>query len=159
MKILINKIYIVLLTISLIVSTTIAQNQNKSFTVKKGDELNLSTRMGDITIDTWNKNEVQVDVKNIIDRELDRLKIEQSGSVVKIEFKGRDSDDIEFGVRLSPPHCRQHLFGEPSDTFHVRPIIHDPGKDQRHFRSSERGLTSQVRTKIVGIHTIWDKVY
>ena len=80
MKILINQIYIVLLIISIIVSTTIAQNQNKSFTVKKGDELNLSTRMGNITIDTWNKNEVQVNVKNIIDRELDRLKMEQSGS-------------------------------------------------------------------------------
>jgi hypothetical protein len=101
MKTLIVNLFTVLIIISMIVSTTIAQNQQKSFTVSKDDKLDLSTRMGNITVDVWDKNEVQVIVKNILDEELDLLKMNQSGGVVKIEFKGRDSDDIEFELKIA----------------------------------------------------------
>ncbi len=89
-----------LLFFTTITSISLAQNKQKSFTVNKGDKLDLSTRMGNITIGTWDKNEVNVVVKNIIDEELNRLKMEQSGSVVKVIFKGDDSDDIEFEVTI-----------------------------------------------------------
>jgi len=82
------------------VSMLKAQEQQKSFTVNKGDMLDLSTRMGNITIDTWSKNEVKVVVKNILSSETDRLRMEQKGSKVEVEFKGRDSDHIEFDVTI-----------------------------------------------------------
>ncbi len=58
------------LLLSAIISITAAQDQKKSFTVNKGDLLDVSTRMGNITIDTWDKNEVNVIVKNVIDSEI-----------------------------------------------------------------------------------------
>ncbi|RKY98061.1 MAG: hypothetical protein DRQ13_03945 [Ignavibacteriae bacterium] len=89
-----------LLFFTTITSISFAQDKQKSFTVNKGDKLDLSTRMGNITIGTWDKNEVNVVVKNIIEEELNQLKMEQSGSVVKVIFKGDDSDNIEFEVTI-----------------------------------------------------------
>ena len=86
--------------ISSIHHSLFAQDKQKSFTVSKGDKLNLSTRMGNITIDTWNKNEVNVVVKNIIDDERDLLKMEQRGNEVKVVFKGDDSNRIEFEITI-----------------------------------------------------------
>ena len=76
------------------------QEQKKSFTVNKGDLLDLSTRMGNITIDTWNKNEVNVVVRNILGSETDLLRMEQKGNKVEVEFKGRDSHNVEFEVTI-----------------------------------------------------------
>jgi hypothetical protein len=86
--------------LSAIVSISVAQDQNKSFTVNKGDLLDVSTRMGNITIDTWDKNEVNVIVKNVIDSEISLLTMVQSGNKVEVKFKGDDSDRIEFEISI-----------------------------------------------------------
>ena len=88
------------LLLSAIISITAAQDQKKSFTVNKGDILEVSTSMGNITIDTWNKSEVNVVVKNIIHSELSLLTIEQSGNKVDVIFKGEESDRIEFEISI-----------------------------------------------------------
>jgi hypothetical protein len=85
---------------SAMLSLTVAQDQKKSFTVDKGDLLDVSTRMGSITIDTWNKNEVNIVVKNVIDSELSLLTMEQSGNKVIVKFKGEDSDNVEFNITV-----------------------------------------------------------
>ena len=88
------------LLLSAIISITVAQDQNKSFTVNNGDLLDVSTRMGNITIDTWDKNEVNVIVKNVIDSEIDLLTMVQTGNKVEVKFKGDDSDRIEFNISI-----------------------------------------------------------
>ena len=90
----------VTLLVSAMISITAAQDQQKSFTVKKGDLLEVSTRMGNITIDTWEKNEVNVMVKNIIDSEIPLLTMVQSGNKVEVKFKGTDSNRIEFEISI-----------------------------------------------------------
>ncbi|NNG26948.1 MAG: hypothetical protein HKM87_05440 [Ignavibacteriaceae bacterium] len=72
----------------------------KSFSVKSHDNLNLSTSMGNISIDTWNKNEVNVIVKNILDSEVNLLSMKQSGDKVEVKFKGDDSDNIRFEITI-----------------------------------------------------------
>ncbi len=86
--------------LSAILSISVAQDQQKSFTVSKGDNLDLSTRMGNITIDTWDKNEVNIIVKNVIDSEISLLTMVQSGNKVEVKFKGDDSDRIEFEISI-----------------------------------------------------------
>ncbi|MCH7772964.1 MAG: hypothetical protein IH784_00980, partial [Bacteroidetes bacterium] len=88
------------LLLSAILSITAAQDQKKSFTVNKGDILEVSTRMGNITIDTWDKNVVNVVVKNIIASEISLLTMVQNGSKVEVIFKGEDSDNIEFEISI-----------------------------------------------------------
>ena len=90
----------VTLFLSAIISVTTAQDQKKSFTVNKGDLLDVSTRMGNITIETWGKNEVSVTVKNILDSEISLLTMVQTGNRVEVKFKGEDSDRIEFEISI-----------------------------------------------------------
>lgn len=91
---------VLIILISALFSVTFSQDQQKSFAVNKGDLLDVSTRMGNITIDTWNKNEVNVVVKNIIDSELSLLTMEQIGNKVKVIFKGKDSHHIEYEISI-----------------------------------------------------------
>ena len=86
--------------LSAIINITVAQDQKKSFTVNKGDMLEVSTGMGNITIDTWDKNVVNVVVKNIIASEISLLTMVQNGSKVEVIFKGEDSDGIEFEISI-----------------------------------------------------------
>jgi hypothetical protein len=72
----------------------------KSFSVKSDDNLNLSTSMGNITIDTWNKNEVNVIVKNILESDIDLLSMEQNGNSIEVVFEGDDSDNVEFEIMI-----------------------------------------------------------
>ena len=88
------------LLLSAIISITAAQDQNKSFTVNKGDLLDVSTRMGNITIDTWDKSEINVIVKNVISSEIELLTMVQTGNKVEVKFKGEDSDRIEFNISI-----------------------------------------------------------
>jgi hypothetical protein len=88
------------LFLSALLSITIAQDQNRSFKVNKGDVLDVSTRMGNITIDTWDKNEINVIVKNVISSEIELLTMVQTGNKVEVKFKGDDSDRIEFYISI-----------------------------------------------------------
>ncbi len=72
----------------------------KSFNVKSNDNLSLSTSMGNIVIDTWAKNEVNVIAKNILESEMELLSMEQSGNKIEVIFEGDDSDDVEFEVMI-----------------------------------------------------------
>ncbi len=58
----------------------------KSFTVNSSDNLSLSTSMGNIVIDTWDKNEVNVIAKNILESEMNLLSMNKSGNIVKVIF-------------------------------------------------------------------------
>ena len=88
------------LLLSAIINITAAQDQNKSFTVNRGDLLDVSTRMGNITIDTWDKSEINVIVKNVISSEIELLTMVQTGNKVEVKFKGEDSDRIEFNISI-----------------------------------------------------------
>ncbi len=72
----------------------------KSFTVNSSDNLSLSTSMGNIVIDTWDKNEVNVIAKNILESEMNLLSMNKSGNIVKVIFEGDESDDVEFEVMI-----------------------------------------------------------
>ena len=76
------------------------QDVEKSFSVKSDDNLNLSTSMGNITIDTWDKNEVNIIAKNILESELNLLSMNKNGNSVEIIFKGDDSDEVEFELMI-----------------------------------------------------------
>jgi len=72
----------------------------KSFSVKSDDNLNLSTSMSNIIVDTWNKNEVNVIAKNILESEMNLLSMNKSGNSVEVVFEGDDSDNVEFEVMI-----------------------------------------------------------
>jgi DUF4097 and DUF4098 domain-containing protein YvlB len=63
-----------------------ASTRTQSFSVNKGDTLQVGVESGDIWISGWEKNEVSVKVEGIADEDLDGLEMSQSGNVVRVRF-------------------------------------------------------------------------
>ncbi|MGD8306337.1 MAG: hypothetical protein PVF17_06755 [Ignavibacteria bacterium] len=87
-----------LLIFSVMVVTSFAEDKEKTFSVKKGDILKVSTHFGNVTYSKGSSSEVKVMVKNILSEELQFLKMEKSGSIVNIEFEGEDSHRLRFEI-------------------------------------------------------------
>jgi hypothetical protein len=66
--------------------------RSKSFQVGKGGTVEVSTSVGDIRITTWEKNEVFVSVEGLDDEGLDKVKMTQSGNVVRVSYRSRWND-------------------------------------------------------------------
>jgi DUF4097 and DUF4098 domain-containing protein YvlB len=81
-------------------------SRSKSFTVGKGGTVEVEVAGGDIRLVPWEKNEVHVRADGIDRDNVDRLKMEQFGNTVRIEYKPRRSrgwgrgDNVRFEVSL-----------------------------------------------------------
>lgn len=78
-------------------------NVIKSFKVNKGGTLKVNIITGDITVDTWNKNEVNVSIENVDENQYNLLNISQSGNNVTVQFNGSGyygSSDVKVSVPL-----------------------------------------------------------
>jgi hypothetical protein len=78
----------------------IAIDKDKTFNVSKGDNLEVGVSNGNISISTWDKDQVYVKAGDVDEDDLKYLKIEQQGSKVVVEFKGQDSDDFYLEVSI-----------------------------------------------------------
>ncbi|MBI4419117.1 MAG: DUF4097 family beta strand repeat protein [Ignavibacteriales bacterium] len=67
--------------------------RERTFTVSKGGQLEVSVRTGDIRINPWTKNEVHVRAEGIDEEDLDRLRMTQSGNTIRVEFRPRGGWD------------------------------------------------------------------
>lgn len=84
-------------------------NLSKSFTVDKGGMLTVTTEVGSIRIEPWEKNEVYVRVENIDNEEADGLNMSQSGNTVRVDFHSYDhSSDVNFRINV-PSHFNVEL--------------------------------------------------
>jgi DUF4097 and DUF4098 domain-containing protein YvlB len=103
----------VFLAALLVISSAQAQKRSaedrgvraKSFTVSKGGMLELSTSVGDVRINPWDKNEVYVEAEGIDEDDLDRLKMTQSGNSVRVAFRPGsrwwgDGGSVRFDVSV-----------------------------------------------------------
>ncbi len=79
---------------------TTAIDKDKTFSVSKGDNLEVGVSNGNITISTWGKDQVYIKAIDVEDDDLKYLKIEQQGNRVIVEFKGKDSDDFYLEVSI-----------------------------------------------------------
>ena len=76
-------------------------NVNRSFKVNKGGILKLSVNTGDLTIETWNKNEVDVRILDADDNQNGSLNIYQSGNNVIVQNSGSgyyNNSDVKVSV-------------------------------------------------------------
>ncbi len=78
-------------------------SRSKSFPAGKGGTLEVSTSVGDIKIVPWDKNEACIQVDGLDDEELDRVKMSQSGSVIRVEYRSRWSSwsgRVQFTINV-----------------------------------------------------------
>lgn len=79
---------------------TIATDKEKTFNVSKGDNLEVSISNGNITISTWEKDQVYIKAINIEEDDLKYLKFEQQGNKVIVNFEGQESDDFYLDISI-----------------------------------------------------------
>lgn len=80
-----------------------ASDKEKTFNVSKGDKLEVSVSNGNVNLSIWSKDQAYIKAINIDEDELNKLKIEQIGNKVLVEFKGQDSDDFRLEISI-PAH-------------------------------------------------------
>jgi DUF4097 and DUF4098 domain-containing protein YvlB len=74
-------------------------SRSKSFNVSKGGTIEVSTSVGDIKIAPWDKNEVYVRVEGLDEEDLSKVKMTQSGNVVRVSYRSQ-WDDHNSHVRF-----------------------------------------------------------
>jgi DUF4097 and DUF4098 domain-containing protein YvlB len=76
--------------------------ESKSFNVTKGGQLEVNVSGGDIELNTWEKDEVNVVVDGIDEEDMDYVKITQTGNTVRVEYRPRwnSSGDVLFKISL-----------------------------------------------------------
>lgn len=82
------------------ISLTNAIDKEKTFTVSKGDKLEVLLSNGNIKINTWDKSQAYIKAYNVDEDDLQQLKIEQQGNKVLVDFKGGDSEDFYLEVSI-----------------------------------------------------------
>ncbi|MGA7160730.1 MAG: hypothetical protein WBZ48_06990 [Bacteroidota bacterium] len=75
---------------------------SKTFNVAKGVQLEVNVSGGDIQLNTWEKDEVNVVVDGIDEEDMQYVKITQSGNTVRVEYRPRwnSSGDVLFKISL-----------------------------------------------------------
>jgi DUF4097 and DUF4098 domain-containing protein YvlB len=86
--------------ISASVLLAVETDKEKTFNVSKGDNLVVTLSSGNITINTWEKDQAYIKAKNINEDDLQYLSIVQQGNKVKVDFNGTDSDDFTLEVAI-----------------------------------------------------------
>jgi len=73
-------------------------DKDKTFNVSKGENLVVTLSNGNITINTWDKDQVYIKAKNLDEDDLQNLHLEKQGNKVIVDFNGTDSDDFMLEV-------------------------------------------------------------
>jgi DUF4097 and DUF4098 domain-containing protein YvlB len=86
------------------------ENPSKSFQVKSGGDLEVDVDPGSIYIEPWAKEEVFIQAENIDERNLERLKMTQSGNTVTLKYRERRryNNDIRFTINV-PAQFNAHI--------------------------------------------------
>lgn len=76
--------------------------RTQSFSVNKGDTLQVSVESGDIWISGWDKNEVNISAEGIDPEDMDSLSMTQSGNVVRVHFSNSHgwSSRVRFDIQV-----------------------------------------------------------
>ena len=73
---------------SLLLVAAALSAQDTTFAIRAGDRLRVSTREGDITVRSWNRNEVEIRSGDRDDRPSRDVKVSRSGSVITVDATG-----------------------------------------------------------------------
>jgi hypothetical protein len=90
--------YVIIILLSTLNLSFAQQDVEKSFSVSRGDNLQVSSSFGNITYDLTSGNQVNVIAKNVLSSELSKLKMEKRGNIIDVDFKGEDSRNFSFEI-------------------------------------------------------------
>lgn len=103
MKNSINKVLAIVLLLSIV---TIAQKNSKllkTFSVSDGENLEISVDPGNIQIETWNKEQVQIEVISKKKYEIEELVSEKKGNSIKFFLELEESWNNTITVKVKSP--------------------------------------------------------
>ncbi len=85
-----------------LLSLAAAPPTDTTFTVQRGERLELSRQNGDITVRAWNRNTVQVQVSGGDDDDEDRggVTVRRRAGVIRFDDRGRPGDDADYTIMV-----------------------------------------------------------
>ncbi|MFA8342328.1 MAG: DUF4097 domain-containing protein [Rhodothermaceae bacterium] len=86
-----STLYILLLSALVFAKDKPSKSFNKSFNVSSKGTLTISLRVGNITIETWNKPKVTIISNNLSESALDDISITREGDNIEFDFYGSSS--------------------------------------------------------------------
>ena len=75
----------------------------KSFTVNKGDRLEVYVDEGDVLVKAWEKNEASVLVSGLDEREMTGVTVSQNGRTVRVDYERRNGRSHHVRFEISVP--------------------------------------------------------
>ena len=75
---------------------------SKSFNVKKGENLSVNVT-GDVSITTWDKDEVVVKIEGLDEDEVKEVVVTQSGSTVSVAYPSRNNSNSDVAFNITMP--------------------------------------------------------
>lgn len=102
LKIIFVGLAVLLFQSSIFANNDLQEEVEKELKVVKGGGLSLSVSPGDITIDTWEKEALLVEVDGLDDEDKENLNFSQDGNRVSVSFRSKWgwSEDVEFKITL-----------------------------------------------------------
>lgn len=102
-----NNISRIIMLVLLISSATYAQDNKqliKTFMANPGENLEINIDPGNIEIQTWTKNEVQIEVYSQKKYEIDNILSEKKGNTIKFHLELEDSWNNSVTVKVKSPN-------------------------------------------------------
>lgn len=84
-----------LLTTLTLLSLALAPAADTSFTVQRGERLELSVQNGDITVRAWNRNTVEVETSSD-----DEPRVRRRGGVISLSTDLRGGEDVDYTITV-----------------------------------------------------------
>lgn len=78
--------------------------QSKTFKVSSGDQLYIDANPGDVTINVWNKNEVEIRASGMDSDDFNNLEMKQSGDIIRVSFNPRWSGTVDLDLIITVPN-------------------------------------------------------
>ncbi|MFC2083631.1 DUF4097 domain-containing protein [Bacteroidota bacterium] len=97
-----SAIFFIIATLITIAGVQDNGERTKSFKVNRGGELSVHVNPGDLTLKTWDKDEVFVKISGLEGDELDEVKLEQSGNRITVDYNAGWgwADDASFVITI-----------------------------------------------------------
>ncbi len=103
MKNYILKIFILLLVVGFVSMAQTEEPLIKTFPASPGENLQLSVDPGNIQVETWNKNEVKIEVTSRKKYKIENLVAEKSGNTIKFELELDHGWNNSVKVKVNAP--------------------------------------------------------
>src|SRR5215471_155974 len=110
----------------------------KSYTVSNSDKIDIQNRFGELKINTWDKNEVKVDVTMTAKSNSDE-RAQEILDLISIE-DGKDADGVHFKTKIADAKIKNADKGDKQE-FNIDYVVYLPARNPLYAENQFGSMT------------------